>query len=54
MTAPALVRQADVKRILKGARASGYDEVRLRIDPNGTMELIAGRGATTPAPVELE
>lgn len=41
MTDRARFRQADVTRALRGAKAAGFSEVRLIIQPNGTMELIA-------------
>ena len=55
MTAPARFRQSDIKRLLQGARAAGFEEVRVIIDREGQMELIAGKAASiTPPPVELE
>jgi hypothetical protein len=47
MTDRARFRQADVTRALKGAKAAGFSEVRLIIQPDGTMELIATEDGTT-------
>lgn len=55
MTAPARFRRTDIKRLLQGARDAGFEEVRVTIDLNGQIELIAGPAASNaPPPVELE
>ena len=55
MTAPARFRQTDIKRALQGAKAAGFDEVRVCIDLDGRIEIIAGPAAAPgPQPVELE
>lgn len=55
MTAPARFRQIDLQRALKAAKAVGYEEVRVRIDATGQIEVIVGRAANdSPPPVELD
>lgn len=54
MTAPARFRQADLKRALKAARESGYDDVRVKIGAGGEMEVIVGKAANDEEPEELE
>lgn len=55
MTAHARFRQADIQRALKAARKSGFDDVRVRIDASGAIEVIVGRAANDqPPPVELD
>jgi hypothetical protein len=41
MTAPARIREADVTRILNGARKSKYARVRVTLDPNGAIVIDA-------------
>lgn len=41
-------KQIDVTRALKGARAAGYDDVRIDI-VDGRFTLIAGKAATVPS-----
>ncbi|MFG1179952.1 hypothetical protein [Xanthobacter versatilis] len=48
---PALVCQADVTRLLKAARAAGYPNPRVEIEPGGTLVLVAENPAPPPAPV---
>lgn len=50
MTAPALIKQEDVTRVMKGARNAGFTRVRLTIDPQGTIVVDA---SDDPEPVEL-
>jgi len=47
VTAPALIKQDDVTRIMKGARAAGFTRVRLSIDPDGNIVVDA---SDDPAP----
>lgn len=55
MTAPARFRQSDIARALKAAKGCGFEEVRVRIDAGGQIEIIVGKAANdTPPPVELE
>lgn len=42
MSATALIKRADVQRLLAGAKDAGYARVRLSIDPTGTIVLDAG------------
>ena len=37
MTAPARVRQADITRLIKGARAAGAHTFRIEVKPDGTI-----------------
>lgn len=37
MTAPARFKEADIKRVMAGARAAGFTRVRVGIDPNGNI-----------------
>jgi hypothetical protein len=55
VTAPARFRQSDLARALKAAKSVGYDDVRVRIDASGLMEVIVGKAANDqPPPVELD
>lgn len=47
MTARAAFRQADVARLLRGARKAGYPEssIRLTVSPDGTISLTVQRPA---------
>lgn len=55
MSAPARFRQADVTRALKAAKACGYQDVRVRIDASGQIEVIVGKAANDQQPpVELD
>ena len=42
MTAPARIRQADLTRALKAAKAAGFDDVRVDITPAGTLSVLTG------------
>ena len=53
MTAPALVRQADITRILNGAKASDYTRVRLLIDPHGNIVVDASDEPAVLQPVRV-
>lgn len=48
MTARALVREADVTRVLRGARKAGFAHVRLGIDRDGRMVVDASTEAAFP------
>jgi len=37
VTAPARFRQSDVTRVLRGAKAAGYERVQVRIDDAGNI-----------------
>lgn len=55
VTATARFTQGDIQRALKAARKSGYEEVRVRIDAAGQIEIIAGKAANdSPPVVELD
>lgn len=45
MTAPALIKQDDVKRIVAGAIAGGLVIKRIRVAPDGTIDIIPESGA---------
>ena len=42
MTAPARIRQADLERAMKAAKNSGFASARVRIDPDGTIDIMLG------------
>ena len=52
MTAPARFRQADLARALKAAKSCGFDDVRVRIDVAGQLEVIVGKVANDQPPSE--
>jgi hypothetical protein len=55
MTAPARFRQADIARAIKAAQSCGCDDVKVRVAPDGQMEIIVGKAANDqPPPVELD
>lgn len=55
MTAPARFRQVDLERAMRAAKKCGYEDVRVRIDASGQMEVIVGKAANDqPPPVELD
>lgn len=49
MSAPALIREADAKRLLTAARVAGWRSCELCVDPSGMIRLIA-RESEAPAP----
>lgn len=54
MTAPARFRQADIVRAFKAAKASGYEQVRVKVGVDGALEIIVGDAANDSEPVELD
>ncbi|WP_226698901.1 hypothetical protein [Qipengyuania gaetbuli] len=55
MSSKARFKQVDVTRALRAARDCGFQDVRVRIDPAGLIEIIVGQAANdSPPPVELE
>jgi hypothetical protein len=44
----ATFRQSDLTRALKGARAAGIDVRRIRIAPDGSIEIDAGGPSSAP------
>jgi hypothetical protein len=55
VSAPARFRQADIARALKAAKSCGFEDVRVRIDASGQLEVIVGKAANDqPPPVELD
>ncbi len=43
-------QQRDVTRALRGAKAAGYEDVRVEFKPDGTMVVLAGKLAQTEKP----
>jgi len=39
VTTPVRFRQADITRALKAAKAAGFDNIRVTIAPDGTIEV---------------
>lgn len=55
MSAPARFRQSDIRRALLAAKGCGYEDVRVKIDASGQIEVIVGKAANdTAPPVELD
>lgn len=55
VTAFARFRQADVTRAMKAAKSAGYENVRVIIAVDGTMDIIVGKAANDQKPpVELD
>lgn len=55
MTAKSRFKKIDVTRALRAAKDCGFDDVRVRIDPAGGIEIIVGQAANDmTAPVEIE
>lgn len=53
---PANLKQSDLTRYAKGMLAAGVSEFRVVVHPNGSHEIIAGKGAdhlAGPDPDEL-
>ena len=42
MTAPARIRQADLTRTLRALKAANCGGARVRIDPDGTIDIMLG------------
>lgn len=42
MTAPARIRQADLTRTLRAIKAADCGGARVRIDPDGTIDIMLG------------
>lgn len=49
MSAAALVKQADMKRIMKGAKQAGYNHVRVQIDRQGNIVVDASTESSVTA-----
>lgn len=45
MTAPARLRQADLARTLKALKSADLHSARVRIDPDGTIDIVIGMQA---------
>jgi len=55
MTAFARFKQADVTRAMKAAKSAGFDNVRVTIGVDGTIDVIVGKAANDQKPpVELD
>lgn len=55
MTAKSRFKQIDVTRALRAAKEVGFQDVKVRIDPAGGIEIIVGQAANdSPPAVELE
>ncbi len=51
MTAPATIKQADVKKVAKAIRDAGFDTFRMEVDfVNGKVNVWPGQGADTQTP----
>ncbi len=44
MGVPALIRQADAKRLFAGAKQAGFTRVRIRVDVDGSIMVDADLG----------
>lgn len=54
MTAPARFRQIDVERALKACEKAGYEHVRVKVNVDGSLDIIVGKAANdSHEPVEL-
>lgn len=42
MTAPALIRKADMKRLVAGIKAAGLPIAKVEVDPTGKIAIITG------------
>jgi hypothetical protein len=51
---PCTFRQSDVTRALKAARAAGFEQVRVEVDTDGKIAIVAGNGADRPDAVAGE
>lgn len=54
MTVPARFTQADIERAFKAAKKCGFEDVRVRIGVDGGIDVIVGKAANDPEPVELD
>lgn len=55
MTAQARFKQSDIARALKAAKSCGYQEVKVRLAPDGQIEIIVGKAANDELPpLELD
>jgi hypothetical protein len=52
--APCTFRQTDVTRALKAARAAGFSSVRVEIDKDGKIAIVAGEGVGASEPNEWD
>lgn len=50
MTAAARIRQSDLTRALKAAKAAGFEDVRVDITPTGTLSVRTGKLADEAEP----
>lgn len=55
MTAPARFRKADIERALKAAKSCGFEDVRVKVNVDGSLDIIVGKAANdSPPPVEFD
>jgi hypothetical protein len=55
MTTPARFKQSDLERAMRAAKKCGYEDVRVKIDASGQIEVIVGKAANDHLPpVELD
>lgn len=47
-------RKSELQRALNAAKECGFEDVRVRIEVDGAMEIIVGKSAGHSEPVELE
>lgn len=53
MTAPARFKQSEVTRILRGAKAAGFERVRMGIDAAGNIVIDVANDPGEPGPVRI-
>jgi|AACY02.2.fsa_nt_gi hypothetical protein len=54
MTAPRRPTPATAERYVKAVQRAGVTVAELRVEPDGTIRIIAATGAATPADAALE
>lgn len=54
MNVPARFKQSDIRRAIKSAAGLGYDEIRVSVNPDGRIEVVARKAAIDDMGVELK
>lgn len=49
-----LFKLSELQRALRAAKAAGFDIARIRLDPDGRVEIEAGRPGLIDRPLETE